>query len=410
MLAKNCHIACLLVLVAALGVASCQGKVEGGQSCGAGQTMCTGGCATVATDARNCGACGNVCATDLVCQAGQCVCSPGLLSCSGSCVPSNAAHCGSCTTTCTGTEVCSNGTCKSSCPTGETQCSDGACVSPTGGDTTHCGGCNPCPTGSTCNAGVCMSVTGVGGMGGNMGTAGSIGTGGTGGTVACNPLPAIPRRLWRMSAEQWGGAVKDLLGLAAAPVLRNRGGQAQYAFFGDATLDVDENFQFALYQAAQGEVLPEIPPRITQLAPCSDTTPAGQTLCAQTFVETFGKKAFRRPLTEDEVAGLMAVYSQGAMQSYDAAIALVVQAVIISPSFVYRTELGPHDADRRRRREVSRHHADPPRGRQPARLPVPGLAARRRADGGGRRRRLATAAGITARSTACWRCPPSSST
>jgi hypothetical protein len=37
----------------------------------------------------------------------------------------------------------------------------------------------------------------------------------------------------------------------------------------------------------------------------------------------------------------MAVYTQGAMQSYDAAIALMVQAVIISPSFIYRTELGP---------------------------------------------------------------------
>ena len=37
----------------------------------------------------------------------------------------------------------------------------------------------------------------------------------------------------------------------------------------------------------------------------------------------------------------MAVYAQGAMQDYATAISLMVQAVIISPSFVYRTELGP---------------------------------------------------------------------
>ena len=170
---------------------------------------------------------------------------------------------------------------------------------------------------------------------------GSAGIGGLGGAGPCTPLPPLERRLWRMSAEQWGSAVKDLLGLAAAPALSNRGGQAAHAFFGDATLDVDENFQYALYQAAQGEVLPDIAPRIAQIAPCSDTTTAGQAACAHTFVATLGKKAYRRPLTEDEAVALMEVYSQGAMQSYDAAIALVVQAVIISPSFVYRTELGP---------------------------------------------------------------------
>ena len=181
MLAKTCHNGCLLIcllLVAALGAAGCQGKVEG-QPCGAGLAMCGGVCTPVANNAQNCGACGVICAAGQLCQANQCVCSPGLLSCNGSCVASNATHCGSCTTMCTGVEVCSNNTCMSSCPTGESQCPDGACVGPTGGDATHCGGCTPCPTGSTCNAGICMSVTGTGG---SVGTGGATGTGGTGGT------------------------------------------------------------------------------------------------------------------------------------------------------------------------------------------------------------------------------------
>jgi hypothetical protein len=124
-------------------------------------------------------------------------------------------------------------------------------------------------------------------------------------------------------------------------VLSNRGGQAAHAFFGDASLGVDEGFQFALYQAAQNEVLPEIAPRIAELAPCAGTAPPEQAACAQVFVETFGKRAFRRPLEAAEVTGLMGVYAQGAMQSHDAGIALLVQAIIIAPSFVYRTELGP---------------------------------------------------------------------
>ena len=87
-----------------------------------------------------------------------------------------------------------------------------------------------------------------------------------------------------------GRAVKDLLGLRAAPVLTNRGGQAAYAFFGDATLGVDENFQFALYQASQDDVLPAIASRITTLAPCTGTTATQQTACAKTFAQTLRRR------------------------------------------------------------------------------------------------------------------------
>ena len=49
---------------------------------------------------------------------------------------------------------------------------------------------------------------------------------GDGGTTACKPLGAIPRRLWRLSAEQWGNAVQSLLSLPAPPVLTSRGGES----------------------------------------------------------------------------------------------------------------------------------------------------------------------------------------
>ena len=123
----------------------------------------------------------------------------------------------------------------------------------------NCGGCGRACNG-TCTNGVCATTSGTGGAGG--------GTGGTGGTTtACTPLGAIPRRLWRLSVEQWGSAVKDLLGLTTAPILSNRGGEAAYAFFSDATLGVDQDFQFALYQSSQNDVLPAIASKITTLAP-----------------------------------------------------------------------------------------------------------------------------------------------
>src|SRR4029079_19823952 len=89
-----------------------------------------------------------------MCTNGQCVCSGGLLACGGQCVASNAAHCGTCDMVRGAGPGCSNGAC-GSCPAGEVQCTDGACVSPTGGTAVHCGGCTPCPAGATCHGGTC---------------------------------------------------------------------------------------------------------------------------------------------------------------------------------------------------------------------------------------------------------------
>jgi len=311
-------------LLVAIGAASCTGK--------AGQTQ----------------TCAMACGPGQMCQAGQCVCSAGLLSCGGNCVASNAAHCGNCDTLCNGTDVCNAGMCQSMCPPGTTQCGDGQCVDPTMGDVMHCGGCNPCPSGASCIGGVCMSPTGMGGMSGAGGSTGSGGTGG--GTVACDSLPAIPRRLWRLSVEQWGAAVKDLLGLSTAPVLTARGGEAARAFFSDVANKIDADFQFALYQSSQNDVLPAIMSRIgasgtTGLATCTATTTAAYRTCATTFIQSFAAKGFRRPVDTTDVNNLLMVYDTGAgtgtTVDYPTGISLVIQAVITSPSFVYRTELGP---------------------------------------------------------------------
>src|SRR3954464_5915112 len=83
--------------------------------------------------------------------------------------------------------------------------------------------------------------TGSGGAGASAGIASagasspSAGNAGTPSGDGCTSLTPIPRRLWRLSVEQYQSAVKDLLGLPSAPLLTNRGGEAQWAFFSDAS-------------------------------------------------------------------------------------------------------------------------------------------------------------------------------
>jgi hypothetical protein len=168
----------------------------------------------------------------------------------------------------------------------------------------------------------------------------------------CQALAPLPRRVWRLSVEQYQNAVRDVLGLAVAPQLTNRGGEAQWAFFSDASLGVDDSFQYGLFQAVDS-ILPLIPASTT--ACNGNETP---TACATRIAQTIGAKAFRRPLAAQEITQLVSDPGQAATATTPAiqpapflaagadtaaGIQLMIEAILLSPSFVYRTELGATD-------------------------------------------------------------------
>src|SRR5437899_14997 len=69
------------------------------------------------------------------------------------------------------------------------------------------------------------------------------------------------------------------------------------------------------------------------IAPSKLGCAAGDEPCARAAVHDFAARAFRRPVDADEDAALRAMYGDGGF-------ALVVEAVLQAPSFVYRSELG----------------------------------------------------------------------
>jgi hypothetical protein len=78
--------------------------------------------------------------------------------------------------------------------------------------------------------------------------------------------------------------------------------------------------------------------KLATLLPCD---PAGGDACAQQFIASFGKRAFRRPLLPAEADGLMKVFALGAGQGgFPHGIELVVRTMLQTPSFLYRLELG----------------------------------------------------------------------
>jgi len=76
---------------------------------------------------------------------------------------------------------------------------------------------------------------------------------------------------------------------------------------------------------------------------CSVST-AGEEVCAKSFITSFGRKAFRRPLVNEEVTdyvGLWKMARTTSELSFQDSMGLVVEAMLQSPSFLYHWELGP---------------------------------------------------------------------
>jgi hypothetical protein len=78
---------------------------------------------------------------------------------------------------------------------------------------------------------------------------------------------------------------------------------------------------------------------MSALVPCEPTR--GDRACADKFIASFGKRAFRRPLEAEETSALGKVYEVGEKNGgFTHGIEVVVRALLQSPSFLYRLELG----------------------------------------------------------------------
>jgi hypothetical protein len=67
--------------------------------------------------------------------------------------------------------------------------------------------------------------------------------------------------------------------------------------------------------------------------------------CAEAIVSRIGTQAFRRPLTERDLSGLMSFYETGAAKGgFESGIRTALEAILASPDFVFRFERAPENA------------------------------------------------------------------
>ncbi len=68
--------------------------------------------------------------------------------------------------------------------------------------------------------------------------------------------------------------------------------------------------------------------------------------CAESILSTIARRAYRRPLIQDDVDDLIAFYNQGRQEgSFESGIQFALERVLVSPDFLFRVERDPEQAE-----------------------------------------------------------------
>lgn len=167
------------------------------------------------------------------------------------------------------------------------------------------------------------------------------------------PPPFAPQaaRLRRLTRSQYANTVRDLFGesvvvpRALEPDTSREGSRAVGATETSLSPRGTEQYQDAAYAVAE-QVLRD-PARRAPLVACSPAAPDDAD-CAATFVRAAGRRAWRRPLADAEVAALVAVAQRAgrALQDFHRGLEYALAAMLQAPDFLFRAELGDADPTR----------------------------------------------------------------
>ncbi len=155
----------------------------------------------------------------------------------------------------------------------------------------------------------------------------------------------------RLTRPEYNNTVRDLLGVVGEPANELPAEEEALGFANNAAaLNVSPLLAEKYMTLAEtvSQMANSDPEALTS---CSVTTTSEeQRVCIRSFIASFGKKAFRRPLTEEEVARFDEVFGAASEVYADAenpeetvfreGVGMVLEAFLQSPDFLYRVELG----------------------------------------------------------------------
>ncbi len=150
-----------------------------------------------------------------------------------------------------------------------------------------------------------------------------------------------PRQLNLLTRYHYQNSVTDLLGVETSNITSNFPTEARVKGFSNnaAKNYVTSRHLDEYMKAAEKLAADAVSQRQSALLGCEPDSDG----CAGHFVGNFGLRAFRRPLTDEEHSGYLSLFNdQG---DFSEGMRAVIEAMLISPNFLYISELGEPNGD-----------------------------------------------------------------
>ncbi len=155
-------------------------------------------------------------------------------------------------------------------------------------------------------------------------------------TIATPEIAVAPVPLRRLTRDEYNHAVRDILGDTTRPADGFPPDEAVSGFEANNVAPVTS--EMVERYATAAERLAETAAReIDAIAPCAILE--DHDTCGARFIDTIGRRLFRRPLEDDERAVLFSVYRAKEHEAgHREGVRLALEAMLESPEFLYRVE------------------------------------------------------------------------
>ena len=164
--------------------------------------------------------------------------------------------------------------------------------------------------------------------------------------VMLGPSQPADVRTWRLTRDQYNNTVRDLFAVQSNPADKFVAEEQVFGFNNNAdTLRVSQIYFEQVRKSAESIASNfATTPRLI-LVDCPEGT--DDNACVLSSLQKVGLRVFRRPLIKQELDDLFALYKSGrAGSTPNVGVQLVVEAMLQSPSFLYRLEVGGLNADK----------------------------------------------------------------
>jgi len=153
------------------------------------------------------------------------------------------------------------------------------------------------------------------------------------------PTTALPRTpLRRLTRFEYTNTVRDLLGVDASAARDLPADEVTQGFDNNAGVLTVSSLHAEKYVLVS-EALAALAVEDLEALTACDAAARGEETCATDFARSFGRRAFRRPLTSDDEDLLLAAYEVGSTGgSHAEGIEVMIRAALQSPHFLYRLE------------------------------------------------------------------------